>query len=60
MFPTDHQLDHARRWQALLDADLIGNHPPTPPPVAVQRDANAALFRGFAADRRRVAWKFHS
>jgi hypothetical protein len=39
-------------WEALLDAGLIGTKLPTPPDVAAQREANDAVFRRIAADRR--------
>ena len=46
----DHEAN--LQWEALLDAGLIGTKLPTPPDVAAQREANDALFRRIAADRR--------
>lgn len=53
--PSDDQPSAVHHWQALLDAGLIANqNPPAPPEVIARREANDALFRGFAIDRRRL------
>jgi hypothetical protein len=45
----DIAFSEARIWQRLLDAGAIPNrNPPPAPEVAAIRDANDALFRGFA------------
>ncbi|URW74751.1 hypothetical protein M9980_09205 [Sphingomonas donggukensis] len=55
---TGDTRDAVQRWQALLDARLIGNILPTPPEVAAQREANDALFRRRAADYARACREY--
>ncbi|MEG3123508.1 hypothetical protein [Sphingomonas sp. GB1N7] len=46
----DHEAN--LHWQTLLDAGLIGTAQPASPGIVAQREANDALFRRIAADRR--------
>lgn len=48
----DHDVFAA--WLGHVAAGRIGANPPCPPAVAAHRDAQAAQFAAFAADRRRI------